>query len=63
MELSSSKIRKFFIFQEMKFLSSKIKKFLASYFSYILGLENFLSSKNKKANSEEISYISGNGTF
>ena len=50
MELSSSKIKEFVIFQEMELPSTKIKKFLIfpeMVLSYISG-RNFPSLKNKK---------------
>ena len=70
MELSSSRIKKFLIFQDLNFLAPRLKNFLyfqkwnfpVSYSSYISG-GNFLSAKNKKTHPVKISYISGNGTF
>ena len=62
--------KKFLIFQEMKLSCSKIKtflifpemEFLASYFSYISGL-NFPSSKNKKSLSEKTLLYFGKWDF
>ena len=72
MELSSSNIKKFLIFQEMELSSSNIKKILifpemdlsSLYLSYISG-GNFpsLKKKKKKKHSEKVSYILGNGTL
>ena len=78
MELSTSKIEKNFVFQEMELFSSKIKKFLifpemvlsSLTFFYILG-RKFPCPKNKKNASgfffyfspKKNSYILGNETF
>ena len=75
MELSSSKIKKFFIFQEIELSGSNIKKFLTfsqkKPFSYILGNRTFCilgngtppppSPPQKKLiiQETELSYISG----
>ena len=54
MELSRSKIKKLFIYQEIELSSPKIKAFLRLMFSYTLGM-NFLSTKNQETQSEELS--------
>ena len=65
MELSSSKIKKLLIFQEMELSSSNIKKFLTfsqkKAFSIFREME--LSYILGNGNPGKISHISGNGTF
>ena len=65
MELSSSKIKKFLIFQEMELSSSSIKKFIIFSQKKTLlifrEMELFYISEN--GNPPKILYISGNGTF
>ena len=62
---SSSKIKKFFIFQEMELSGPNIKKFLIfsqkKAFPIFRKMELFYVLGN--GNPEEIPYISGNGTF
>ena len=70
MELYSSKIKKFVIFQEMKLSTPKIKKVITFSQKKLLyfGKWNFFkktfrAKKIKKNHSEKISYTLGNGTF
>ena len=63
MELSSSKIKKFLIFQEMEFSDSNIKKFLIFYQkkAFLIFQEtelSYISGGTSKAPKTKISYIS-----